>query len=79
MARRILRVLVPAALTLLVAGGWTDMVRFLKIKRLDMGHGHPELVPAEGRRAYPQRPGDGTPDGTGEFDSARHGGPVHPS
>jgi len=79
MVRKALRVLVPASLTLLVAGGWNDIVRFLKIKRLDMGRGHPEVVPAEGRRAYPQRPGDGAADGTGEFDSASRGGPAHVS
>jgi hypothetical protein len=77
MAGKALRVLVPVALTLLVAGTWDDVTRYVKIKRMDMGRGHPELVPAEGRRAYPQ-PGTGTPDGTGEFDSARRGGPVHP-
>jgi hypothetical protein len=76
MAGKALRVLVPAALTLLVAATWNDTIRYLKIKRLDMGRGHPEMVPAEGRKAYPQRPGDGAPDGTGEFDSARRGGPA---
>ena len=76
MAGKAWRVLVPAALTLLAVGTWNDIFRYLKIKRLDMGRGHPEMVPAEGRRAYPQRPGDGAADGTGEFDSARRGGPV---
>ena len=77
MARKALGVLIPAVLTLLVVAGWNDIIRFLKIKRLDLGGGHPEVVPAEGRKAYPQRPGDGTPDGTGEFDSAQRGGPLH--
>jgi hypothetical protein len=63
-------------LTLLVVGGWNDIIRFAKIKRLDLGRGHPDVVPAEGRKAYPQRRGGGTPDGTGEFDSARRGGPA---
>ena len=76
MARKSLGVLIPAVLTLLVVAGWNDIVRFLKIKRLDLGSGHPEVVPAEGRKAYPQRPGGGTPDGTGEFDSAQRGGPI---
>ena len=73
---RALRLLVPAARTLLVAAGWNDIVRFLKIKRLDLQGGHPEIVPAEGRKAYPQRPGDGVADGTGDFDSASRGGPA---
>ena len=77
MARKALGVLIPVVLTLLVVGGWNDIVRFVKIKRLDLGNGHPEVVPAEGRKAYPQRPGCGTPDGTGEFDSAQRGGPAH--
>jgi hypothetical protein len=76
MARKRLLVLVPAALTLIVAGGWNDIIRFLKIKRLDMRGGHPEIVPAKGRRAYPRRSGSGTPDGTGDFDSASRGGPA---
>jgi hypothetical protein len=77
MDRKAVRVLVPVALALLVAGAWNDIIRFLKIKQLALGDGHPEIVPAEGRKAYPQRPGSGTPDGTGDFDSARRGGPVH--
>lgn len=76
MARKAIGVLVPVVLTLLVAGTWDDLVRYLKIERL--GRGHPEIVPAEGRKVYPQRPGAGAPDGTGEFDSAQRGGPIHP-
>jgi hypothetical protein len=76
MARKALLVLVPAALTLIVAGGWNDIIRFLKIKQVGIRGGHPEIVPAEGRKAYPQRPGSGTPDGTGDFDSASRGGPA---
>lgn len=74
MARKALGVLIPVALTLLVVGGWNDIIRFVKIKRLDLQGGHPEIVPAEGRKAYPQRPGSGTADGTGDFDSASRGG-----
>ncbi len=76
MGRKVFGVMVPVVLTLLVASTWDDLIRFLKIKRMDAGPGHPEFVPAEGRKAYPQRPGEGTPDGTGEFDSARRGGPI---
>jgi hypothetical protein len=77
MGRKILGAMVPVVLTLLVASTWDDLIRFVKIKRMDAGRGHPEFVPAEGRKAYPQRPGGGTPDGTGEFDSAQRGGPIH--
>jgi hypothetical protein len=77
MVRKALGVLVPVGLALLVVAGWDDISRFLKIKRLDLQGGHPEIVPAEGRKAYPQRPGDGVADGTGDFDSASRGGPAH--
>jgi hypothetical protein len=53
-----------------------DIVRYIKIKRLSAGRGHPELVPVRGSKAYPQRPGKGAADGTGDFDSASRGGPV---
>lgn len=76
MVGKALRVLVPAGVTLFVASQWTDIVRYLKIKQLSAGRGHPELVPVEGRKAYPQHPGEGTPDGTGDFDAALRGGPV---
>jgi hypothetical protein len=77
MAWKALRVLVPVGLALLVVAGWNDIIRFVKIKRLDLGGGHPEAVPAEGRKTYPQRPGTGVADGTGDFDSASRGGPAH--
>jgi hypothetical protein len=72
MARKALRLLVPAATALLVASQWTDIKRYLTIKR-----DRPQDVPASGRKAYPQRPGGGTADGTGDFDSASRGGPAH--
>jgi len=77
MTLKALRVLVSAGATLLIASQWADIRRYLKIKRLSAGRGHPENVPASGRKAYPQRPGSGAPDGTGEFDSASRGGPAH--
>ena len=52
-----------------------DIVRYIKIKRLSRGEGHPELVPIRGSKAYP-RSGRGAADGTGDFDSARRGGPA---
>jgi hypothetical protein len=75
--RRMLLLLVPAALGALVASSWQDAFRYLKIKQMDLGRGHPEVVPVEGRKGYPRSEAAATPDGTGEFDSARRGGPVH--
>jgi hypothetical protein len=74
MTRKVLWV-VPAALAAVVASQWQDITRYLKIERMSLGNGNPQLVPAEGQHAYPGRPGDGAPDGTGDFDSARRGGP----
>lgn len=54
---------------------WPDLKRYLKIRQLSAAVPHPEVVPAHGRTAYPQRPGSGAPDGTGDFNSARRGGP----
>jgi hypothetical protein len=76
MARKALRLLVPAVATLLVASQWADLRRYLKIKQLSGGQGHPENVPASGRAAYPQNPAGGAADGTGDFDSASRGGPA---
>lgn len=76
MARKALRVLVPAAVTLLVASQWVDIKRYYKIKQLSVRQGHPENVPARGRTVYPQIPGGGAVDGTGDFDSASRGGPA---
>ena len=64
MLRNPLMVLVPA-----------DVRRYMKIKRLSRGRGHPEIVPAVGATSYP-RPGRGAADGTGDFDAARRGGPA---
>jgi len=76
MARTALRMLVLAGVPLLVASQWADIKRYLKIKQLSVRQGHPENVPARGRAAYPQAPGRGTTDGTGDFDSASRGGPA---
>lgn len=63
-----------AAVGLAVAIQRHDIVRYLRIKQMSLGAGHPEIVPASGSPGYPA-PGHGTPDGTGEFDSAARGGP----
>jgi hypothetical protein len=61
---------------LAVAAQWHDIVRYLRIKQMSFGEGHPELVPASGATSY-EGPGQGVPDGTRDFDSAdRGGGPV---
>jgi hypothetical protein len=74
MLRKTLQVAIPAGLGLVIASQWTDIRRYLKIKQLSQGQGHPENVPAGGVQRYPH-PGDGEPDGTGDFDSASRGGP----
>jgi hypothetical protein len=66
--------LLPASLAAIVASQWRDIARYLKIERMSAGQGHPELVPASGQHAYPAD-GAGVADGTGDFDSARRGGP----
>jgi hypothetical protein len=64
-----------AAAGLLIAGQWPDIQRYVKIRQLSTDDGHPGNVPAGGRIAYPQQ-GHGDADGTGDFDSARRGGPA---
>ena len=64
----------------IAAVGWLawsqrqDIIRYLKIRQMSEGDGHPGNVPAVGAHAYPE-PGQGTPDGTGDFSSAPRGGP----
>lgn len=53
-----------------------DIIRYIKIKRLSQGRGHPEFVPVRGSTAYPQSSDKSGSDGTGEFDSASRGGPA---
>jgi hypothetical protein len=65
-----------AALVAALAGQRKDIARYLKIKRLSTGEGHPELVPAGGSTAYPQDSAGAQADGTGDFDSASRGGPA---
>ncbi len=75
MIRKVLLLAVAAVLGALVAG-WPDIIRFAKIKQISLGAGHPEVVPAEGRRSYPQIRAHRHTDGAGDFDSARRGGPA---
>ena len=53
-----------------------DIVRYIKVKPMSRGAGHPEVVPASGSRVYPRRSGKGAADGTGDFESASRAGPA---
>ena len=75
MMRKTLVFMIPLAGAWLVASQWKEINRYLKIKQMSAGDGHPESVPAGGSLGYDQ-PGAGAPDGTGDFDSARRGGPA---
>lgn len=76
MIRKLLLIVIALAGASIVASQWQDIVRYLKIKQMSAGAGHPENVPAGGSRRYDQ-PGAGPADGTEDFDSARRGGPAH--
>jgi hypothetical protein len=52
MIRKVVALLVPAALGLLIASQWTDVMRYLKIKQMSQSDGHPENVPVHGTQAY---------------------------
>lgn len=77
MIRKVLLVLILAALGLLITGQRPDIRRYLKIRQLSRGDGHPQNVPLRGTMAYPQHVGGGEQDGTGDFDSARRGRPAN--
>jgi hypothetical protein len=76
MARKAL-FLLPVVAAALAASQWQEISRYIKLRQMSSGGGHPENVPVEGSHAYPTGPGGGEPDGTGDFDSpSRGGGPV---
>jgi hypothetical protein len=76
MARKALSLLLPASVAVLAATQWREISRYLKLRQMSSGDGHPENVPVEGHHSYPKATG-GVPDGTGDFDSgSRGGGPV---
>jgi hypothetical protein len=75
MIRKALLFMIPLAAAGLVASQRQEITRYLKIKQMSAGAGHPENVPVSGSHAYPQ-PGHGAADGTGDFESASRGGPV---
>lgn len=75
MIRKASWLLIPLAAGLVLASQRQDIARYLKIRQMSAGNGHPENVPAGGSRAYAQ-PGNGSQDGAGDFDSASRGGPA---
>jgi hypothetical protein len=77
MARKTLRVLLPASVAILVASQWREIARFVKISQMSRGNGHPQVVPAAGKHAYAK--GAGAADGTGDFDSESRGGGPSPA
>ena len=64
-----------AAVGAALALGWPDIKRYVQIKQ-SADHNHLEKIPVSGRTVYPPRTGEGDRHGTGDFDSARRGGPV---
>jgi hypothetical protein len=62
-ARKALWLLIPAVAAALTASQWQDIARYMKIKQMSHGNGHPQNVPAGGRTAYPQPSNEG--DGGG--------------
>ena len=74
MIGKLLKFVAPATIGALVALGFTDIKRFARIRFISAGH--PEAVPAEGAKSYSDA-AHAAPDGTGDFDSASRGGPVH--
>ncbi len=73
MIRKLAWWLIVLAAGLIVAGQRQDIARYIKVRQMSWGQGHPENVPACGSQAYP-RPGGGVAEGTGDFDSAGRGG-----
>jgi hypothetical protein len=51
--RKALLFLIPAALGPLIASQWPDISRYLGIRQLSQGQGHPQNVPIGGTTAYP--------------------------
>jgi hypothetical protein len=78
MARKAL-ILLPAVGAVLAASQWREVSRYLKLRQMSSGSGHPENVPVEGSHSYPSGPGGGVADGTGDFDSLSRGGGPRPA
>jgi hypothetical protein len=52
--RKALLLLITLAVAGIAATQWPDIIRYLKIKQMSLGNGHPENVPAEGSQSYPK-------------------------
>lgn len=52
--RTTMAVALAAIIAALIASQRQDIVRYIRIRRMSAGQGHPEYVPVEGREAYPQ-------------------------
>ncbi len=75
MARKAL-FLLPITVVGLAASQWREISRYIKLRQMSSGSGHPQNVPVEGQHSYPSSPGGGEADGTGDFDSGSRGGPA---
>ena len=53
-----------------------DIMRYIRIRRISSGRGHPELVPVGGATSYPRRAGPGAAEGKGcvRFGQTRRSG-----
>jgi hypothetical protein len=50
-------VLTLAVAAAMAASQWPDISRYIKIKQMSFGQGHPENVPTRGRASYPSPAG----------------------
>ncbi len=69
-ARKAFWFLIPVALGALIASQRQDIMRYVKIKQMSYGSGHPENVPVRGRTFYSQQSPQGD-DGEGQGRSGR--------
>jgi hypothetical protein len=67
MVRKALWFLVPVALGAMIWTQRSDITRYVKIKQMSYGSGHPENVPASGRISYPTQ----RADDVGQYESGR--------
>jgi hypothetical protein len=75
MIRKVLVFMIALGVAAAIASQREEITRYLKVRQMSSGTGHPENVPVTGSHAYPD-PGGGAADGTGDFDSASRGGPA---
>jgi hypothetical protein len=54
MIGKTLGLLVSVSVGLLIASQWPDVMRYLKIRQMSQGDGHPENVPVHGTQSYRQ-------------------------